>query len=61
MGLLLNIVIDIDECTTGLAKCHDQASCINYDGSYNCECNSGYFGDGKTSCQLEGKEPVLNL
>ena len=56
--LLFNFVADIDECTTGLAKCHQQASCINYDGSYVCECNSGYVGDGKTSCLrlLEGKE-----
>lgn len=52
---------DIDECTTGLAKCHEQASCINYYGSYICECNSSNVGYRKTSCQLEGCQNYKSL
>ncbi|XP_067034815.1 uncharacterized protein [Acropora muricata] len=43
---------DIDDCTTAIIKCHEQAICINYDGSYICECNSSNVGYRKTSCQL---------
>jgi hypothetical protein len=42
--------LDIDECTTGTAKCSDKATCQNSDGSFTCTCNQGYNGDGKTCC-----------
>ena len=29
------------------SSCAKHAKCINVPGSYKCECNSGYFGDGK--------------
>ena len=35
---------DIDECEADL--CHQEASCMNTDGSYICTCNRGYFGNG---------------
>nr|XP_039267678.1 fibrillin-2-like isoform X1 [Styela clava] len=51
---------DIDECpaviTMGLLgsapvtnPCHDNATCTNNIGSYTCECNDGFTGNG-TSC-----------
>ena len=41
---------DIDECRLGLHKCHVNASCVNLPGSYDCQCNSGFKGDGRTYC-----------
>ena len=38
---------DIDECSTGGRKCHVNALCENYPGSYSCRCNSGYSGNGE--------------
>jgi len=29
-------------------NCHKHASCTNTDGSYSCECNNGYYGDGES-------------
>ena len=37
---------DIDECTSGNDTCHINATCINTAGSYDCECLSGFMGDG---------------
>ncbi len=37
---------DINECTDGSDNCHHNATCNNYDGSFNCICNSGYTGSG---------------
>jgi len=38
---------DINECETGDFECDDNAECINTEGSYECNCNNGYEGDGK--------------
>lgn len=40
---------DLDECDIGAHNCHQNASCVNEDGSYRCECNIGYYGNG-TAC-----------
>ncbi|XP_072041696.1 uncharacterized protein [Amphiura filiformis] len=40
------IAADINECTNGEHNCHDDATCTNTMGSFSCECNSGYSGDG---------------
>ena len=37
---------DIDECTSDNDTCHINATCINTVGSYDCECLSGFMGDG---------------
>ena len=37
---------DITECISGSAECHDNATCTNTDGSYECACNNGFSGDG---------------
>ena len=36
--------VDIDECKDNV--CHQDASCTNTPGSYRCECNAGFSGDG---------------
>ena len=38
---------NIDECSLGSHNCHADATCIDTDGSYTCDCDSG---DGKTTC-----------
>ena len=38
-------IIDIDECATS-NECSDHANCNDTDGSYWCECWSGFQGDG---------------
>ena len=40
------ISTDINECTSGSAECHDNATCSNIDGSYQCTCDTGFSGDG---------------
>lgn len=40
--------VDIDECQIGTSTCDVTALCINYPGSYRCECPPGYSGDGYT-------------
>ena len=39
--------IDIDECSAN-DSCDQNATCKNTIGSYDCTCNIGYDGDGKT-------------
>ena len=41
---------DIDECKTKGHDCHSDAYCENTIGSWNCECQNGYKGDG-TECR----------
>ena len=47
---------DIDECIEGTHTCHSAATCTNTPGSYECTCNAGYHGNGR-SCT---GEPFLN-
>ena len=37
---------DIDECGTAKHNCDSNAECTNSDGSFSCECKSGFTGDG---------------
>ena len=47
----LTIIIDIDECKSGSHLCHPNATCTNILGTYTCECDAGYVGDGLSICQ----------
>ena len=40
--------IDQDECSTEFGNCAVNAKCINTEGSFYCECNNGYVGNGST-------------
>ena len=42
-NLLLNFV-DIDECVSN--PCHSNANCNDTQGSFVCQCNTGYSGNG---------------
>ena len=41
------ICTDVDECMERSDTCHANATCINMIGSFSCDCNSGYTGDGR--------------
>ena len=47
--MILFIHADIDECAMDPFLCHNNATCIDTDGSYECICKGGYSGNG-TSC-----------
>ncbi len=53
------MLIDIDECVSGLHNCHSSASCTNTVGSYSCSCDHPYTGDGKTCNLVAGNYPTL--
>ncbi|CAB4031234.1 fibrillin-2-like, partial, partial [Paramuricea clavata] len=40
----------IDECSEGNFSCDPNATCINSQGSYNCQCKNGFQGNGKQNC-----------
>ena len=44
-----NNFIDIDECTKQTHDCSLNGVCTNVQGSFHCECQPGFTGDGKTS------------
>ena len=56
-----NFFSDIDECATNDHDCDGNADCRNNDGSYTCECKTGWSGDGK-SCTGEtlNSNTILN-
>lgn len=48
--------LDIDECKAFVDAsmghvCHPKASCINTPGSWACQCDQGYSGDGEVMCE----------
>ena len=59
----LNCEIDVDECSAEIHTCGEDATCTNNHGSFDCECNEGFFGDGAacqswTMCGANGHETV---
>ena len=46
------LTVDIDECVSGTDNCDGNANCTNTEGSFTCQCSSGFNGDGET---CEGK------
>lgn len=47
-----SISTDRDECADDSHMCHVNATCTNAEGSYSCECQSGYIGNGR-NCEGE--------
>ena len=45
-GLHSSCNLDIDECALDQDLCSEFASCNDSEGSYNCSCNDGFYGDG---------------
>ena len=41
---------DVNECKTRGNACHQNAICINHDGSYECRCKEGFQLKDKTLC-----------
>ena len=54
-NLALFVLIDIDECGTGMHSCHGNAQCTNSAGSYTCRCQSYYAGNGRSCFYAAGK------
>jgi hypothetical protein len=54
---------DIDECAAQTDACDLNAECSNTVGSYDCDCNKGYAGDGKSCADVneceQGKPVTL--
>ncbi|XP_022080925.1 fibrillin-1-like isoform X2 [Acanthaster planci] len=44
---------DINECSLNLFDCHQNATCVNTEGSYECLCDPGYVGDGKRCREID--------
>ena len=44
MIVIIYIIIDINECESD--PCHSNATCENTDGTFICQCISGYVGNG---------------
>ena len=40
------MILDVNECATGVSVCDPNAECINVVGSYLCVCKNGFTGDG---------------
>jgi hypothetical protein len=47
------LLTDIDECLNN--PCHSNASCTDSEGSFDCQCNNGYAGDGVSNCASRTK------
>uniref|UniRef100_A0A673BKK7 Nidogen 2a (osteonidogen) n=1 Tax=Sphaeramia orbicularis TaxID=375764 RepID=A0A673BKK7_9TELE len=46
------VLPDVDECST--SPCHINARCINGLGSFQCQCQPGFYGDGFSCLQQNG-------
>eukprot|EP00731_Ephydatia_muelleri_P031793 Em0023g300a len=46
---------DVDECLLGISVCAlaPNGTCTNTIGSYNCSCNPGYTGNGRTCADID--------
>lgn len=45
-------ILDIDECDLSTDACAINATCSNTEGSYECSCDIGFTGDGRTCSEL---------
>ncbi len=47
------ICVDVDECLERLFFCVENSTCQNLPGTYDCDCNDGFFGDGVNCVPLD--------
>ena len=52
LACIINILLllDVNECSTGVHNCHRNADCTDTPGAFRCRCSAGYNGDGIQSC-----------
>ena len=52
VSFLITTALDINECVVNTTLCSgsENTHCINTDGGYNCECNSGWI-IGPSGCE----------
>lgn len=48
-----SVCTDIDECMTQTDNCDENATCTNTIGSFTCECNAGWEGNGTTCTDID--------
>ena len=44
---------DINECVNNTHNCDENAQCTDNIGSFSCDCNFGYSGNGTFCCKFE--------
>ncbi|XP_068757796.1 fibrillin-1-like [Montipora capricornis] len=44
---------DVDECSTGIHDCNENATCTNTAGNFNCTCKPGFTGDGRSCSDVD--------
>ena len=45
----LSCSLDVDECSDpSLNRCHSNATCLDNVGSFDCLCDTGFYGNGTT-------------
>ena len=47
-----HIFVDVDECQRNSHNCSKNARCMNKLGSFDCQCEVGYDGDGMTCTRM---------
>lgn len=52
--------LDIDECSQGSHMCDANSKCTNILGSFKCNCNPGFSGDG-TKCEGTEKNILYHI
>ena len=49
-------VLDIDECAMGTDNCDVNADCVNTEGSFICNCRTGFQQDGRICRGIQKKQ-----
>lgn len=52
------LLSDVNDCADP-SSCHPNATCTNFDGGFECDCLSGFLGDGINNCNGELSIPTF--